>query len=483
MLENPTDKGIADTYESEVNGEVVRKAKELNFEEKSTSSKPLPRHSDGKRQHAQSQGGHGGKGKARRRRQDGRDRPGKHPKHVQQHSQRWKKPLEGLGCPPSWTNLLDAAVVSLSENHRKTKQGSIFTDKELADVHGQHGGSFNESSYTDLSKKMRNAEDVFTNTTGDQKLPEGLSAEDERAFSAARKQPPAKRNAVTKSGPTLQSPGIKKLAGGKRPSPNSLPTSATKRPVGPSNVDMGGTGPDSGTATLEQNGLSSSDGRTDTHMGQGEDIDVGGHQGTGVKAVLPLDMTWYRSTWNDATPLMERILSKPREALGEPGAVVLGENPATINVDLEIPVVDFMRVMILCTDSLVASGKSKATEIEDSSAKIAWESLVSRLKLAGQPWHDEVDKLIECKANAWKAHIAAGTDAEKDELLWDDEFKKIVLESDQKHAQLGKTDVFASPENQSGNYPSKDAQTTLWHIRPASMYRAELVGEYKKIKA
>lgn len=287
---------------------------------------------------------------------------------------------------------------------------------------------------------------------------------------------------------------------------------------------MGGTGPDSGTVSLEQNGPSSSDGRTDTHMGQREDIDVDGQQDTGVKAVLPLDMTWYRSTWNDATPLMEQILSKPREALGEPGdklasmnkeiasrtasdqeQLSLGENPATINVDLEIPVVDFMRVMILCTDSLVASGKSKATEIEDSSAKIAWESLVSRLKLAGQPWHDEVDKLIECKANAWKAHIAAGTDAEKDELLWDDEFKKIVLESDQKNAQLGKTDVFASPGNQSGKiggfrvaskkrdgtetyqvlvqkdiYTSKDGQKTLWHIRPASMYRAELVGEYKE---
>lgn len=547
MLENPTDKGIADTYESEVNGEVVRKAKEMNFrgEVKLPVSHFRGTVMASANIHSLKEGM---EAKARQ----GEDvRMGE----IDLESIRsmysstlsgGKSLLEGLGCPPSWTNLLDAAVVSLSENHRKTNQGSIFTDKELADVHGQHGGSFNESAYTDLSKKMRDVEDVFTNTTGDQELPEGLSAEEKRYFLAAKKQPAARKNAATKSGPTLQNTGIKKLAGGKRPSPNSLPTGATKRPVGPSSeagpvqtneghgpvvdatssddVDMGGTGPESGTATLEQNGLSSSDGRTDTHMGQSEDIDVGGHQGTGVKAVLPLDMTWYRSTWNDATPLMERILSKPREALGEPGdklasmnkeiesraasdqeQLSLGENPATINVDLEIPVVDFMRVMILCTDSLVASGKSKATEIEDSPAKIAWESLVSRLKLAEQPWHDEVDKLVECKTNAWKAHIAAGTDAEKDELLWDDEFKKIVLGSDQKHAQLGKTDVFADAQNQTGQiggfrvaskrrdgtetyqvlvqkgtYTSKDGQTTLWHIRPASMYRAELVGEYKE---
>lgn len=183
MLENPTDKGIADTYESEVNGEVVRKAKELNFR----GEVKLPvSHFRGTVMASANM--HSLKEDMEAKARQGEDvRMGE----IDLESIRsmysstlsgGKSLLEGLGCPPSWTNLLDAAVVSLSENHRKTKQGSIFTDKELADVHGQHGGSFNESSYTDLSKKMRNAEDVFTNTTGDQKLPEGLSAEDERAF-------------------------------------------------------------------------------------------------------------------------------------------------------------------------------------------------------------------------------------------------------------------------------------------------------------
>jgi hypothetical protein len=455
-----------------------------------------------------------------------------------------KSLLDGKGCPFTWVGYLDATILKLSEDHRKKKQGSIFTESQLADVYNQHGGSPTHSAYADLSKNMHDADEIFTNTI------EGPTLQKDALALAVAKKPSALRGqAAKKPKSALQtsagiSKPVNKLVNKKRRTPNSQPASETEPLVGRSDemdqdvqmadssgdIGMSDTGADIGTERSAQGGGSDLGASNDAQMGDSKNDQrtindgVRDQQDTSGETVFPIDMAWYRSQWDEAALTMEQVLDKPRNALREAGEklatmntnirtraahdqeqMALSGNPVVINVELEVPVVDFMRVMILCTDSLVASGKSNATEIEESPAKTARDLLLSRLERAGQPWHNSVDTLIECKADAWKRHITNGTEPGDDEYLWDDEFKRVVLESHEKTEQPLQADVFADAKNQKGKIGGcrvagtkrdgtetyqvlvekgtyNQGRTSFWHIHPASMYRGGLVEDYKNNK-
>jgi hypothetical protein len=551
MLEKPLDKKAADAYERGVNTVAAEKAEEVQFKDDVTL--PVYRvrgivmtcanlHSLKEGMEAQQKQGKS----VRVGETDLEDIRSMYSSTLEGG----KNLLDAKGCPSTWAAHLDATILKLSEDHRKTKQGSVFTDQQLADVLGQHGGSPTYSASIDLSKKMQDAENIFTNAIDGPTL-----QKDALALAAVPKPSAPRGHAATKSQLALKSPaGISKPGNAgtkKRRTPNALPASATKPPVGGSDptdqdvqmsedfaadvdssgdINMNDTGADIGTERSAQDGGSDLGASNDAQMGDSKNDQrtindgVRDQQDTSGETVFPTDMAWYRSQWDEATPTMGQVLDKPRNALREAGEklatmntniktraaydqeqMALSGNPVAINVELEVPVVDFMRVMILCTDSLVASGKSNATEIEESPAKTARDLLLSRLERAGQPWHDSVDDLIECKAVAWKKHMAAGTEPEKDEYLWDDEFKRVVLESHEKAEQPLQADVFADAKNQKGKIGGfqvtgtkrdgtetyqvfvekgtyNQGRTSFWHIHPASMYRDGLVEDYKNNK-
>lgn len=544
MLADPLDKKAADEYAKTVNSKIEEEAKNQKFE---GEDPVLPvsqvrdivmscahlHHAISKVEAMPDKG-------AGLRDEDGKPLPD-YNEVFSTWTNHFNEMMDNNGYPSTWKGYLSEVIPTLSSRRGVDEP---FTREEIKEVSSQHGKSSTKCNMEELLKGREQASKALA-VEGTARLEnKKASQEDALALAAAKKPLASRSRAVTKSGSALQSSaGISKPTSNKRRAPKLLAGSShtagrevqrggdQELPVdvhSSGDIDMGGTGASSLTETLAEDGRSDLGASNDTQMGdtdndqRSQDHAVRDHQDTADETVFPADMAWYRSQWNEATPMMEQVLNKPRDALQGPGNKLatintdirtraahdqeqmnLSENPVTINADLEVPVVDFMRVMILCTDSLVASGKSKAIEIEESPAKTARELLLSRLERAGQPWHDSVDKLIECKAEAWKAHITAGTEPKNDELLWDDEFTKVVLESGQKAEQSLHTDVFADAKNQRGKIGGfrvaskrrdgtetyqvlvqkgtyNNGQTSFWHINAASMYRGGLVEEYKK---
>ena len=524
MLANPLDKNAADEYAKTVNPKIEKEAKKQNFEGENpllpvsqvrdiVMSCAFMHHAISKLEVMPDKG-------AGLRDEDGKPLPD-YNEMFKTWTNSFNEMMDNKGYPSSWKGYLSEVIPTLASRRGIDEP---FTREETQEVSSQHGKSRTKCNMEELSKGREQASKVLA-------IERAVRVENKESPMAVVQDTRAvlgKREAPSELPGMRQVKRLEAAGNGKSATPQAnMPPLDTDTPMSEaetSNIHQGNPAPNEQNITMAevdstQHDTSNTNGDQDAPIGE-----VPRDSSSEGQPVFPTDMAWYRSQWDEAAPTMGQVLDKPRNALREAGKklatmntniktraahdqeqMALSGNPVVINVELEVPVVDFIRVMILCTDSLVASGKSNATEIEESPAKTARDLLLSRLERAGQPWRNSVDTLIETKADAWKRHITKGTEPGDDEFLWDDEFKRVVLEFHEKAEQPLQADVFADAKNQKGKIGGfqvagtkrdgtetyqvfvekgtyNQGRTSFWHIHPASMYRDGLVEDYKNNK-
>jgi hypothetical protein len=166
------------------------------------------------------------------------------------------------------------------------------------------------------------------------------------------------------------------------------------------------------------------------------------------EVTLPTDMAYFNDLYeNEVTPLIGTIFDKPRLAQEGPGRALdainnkiksrvaeeqvrmsVGDEPSLINVDLQVPITSLLQLMIRGTHELLSCNKKSVGEIEDQNTLSAYKLLETQLTRAKQPmlWHESLGKLVEVKAERWREHLAAKSDATADENLWDPNFEAFV---------------------------------------------------------
>lgn len=502
ILADPLNKKSADTFDRTVNSKVAKEAKKQKFEGDATLPVSHIREivmTCANMQHSME------KIKAMPDNGAGlRDEDGKPLPDCSAMKDTWTNEFNNLmdnrGYPSLWKGFFGEAVAALAIRRGDSEP---FTNAEIEEVCSQHGKSSQE---TKLSKDRNQASKVLA--IG-------------RAATLENQNDSTTVGSSTNTVLGKRKPSVHLLEGNS----NKVAVVAQDEPSRNEDISMADVGE---TNTHQPN--------EDVHMAdadQPERPDAAADQEVSIErmspgstdeddTILPGEMDWYNAKWEEATPLVESIFDKPALAFQEPGKQLAKLNDdikarlshddeqsthAKINVDMEIPFMETLRVTILGTDALVASGHSKASEIEDMTARSARETLLSRLKRAQQPsvWYDCVNTLMNVKAKRWREHVTAGTEPREDENLWSDDLKELVMGAAGQSGQSCGAAVFADAQNQTGQiggfrvaskkrdgtetyqvlvqkgiYTSKDGQTTLWHIRPASMYRAELVREYKE---
>lgn len=453
--------------------------------------------------------------------QDGRPVPG--PKELRQMNVNWTKHyidlMDDRGYPSEWKKFLGDAVPKLSSRRGSEKP---YTDKEIQDVISQHGKPSNDSIWNELSKDRQQA----------QKADSHINQEPETLASKSGSKPSASATKDVNAPGDTPATGTDTRKRKRAESPgNGLQKQAKISDDGESAENDSSQSPQPSRATVDgdtsMGGVDQdySDGapQTTTSASDAETSKAGERGADGFppndEVVLPADMSWYVGKWKDATTLIGNLLHEPRLIRQEPGKQmealnndILGrvthDQEQGVNVDLQVPAMELLRVLMLSTAALVDSGKHEADEIEDLETTAAFDQLKLRLERAKQPqpWEDELRKTIKLKVKAWAEHTAAGTQPGEDKSLWDEDLKDLVCEAAYKSSDSTQADVFADPENKTGKIggfrvasrkrdgtehyqvlvqvgvygEAQRVQGTLWHINAASMYRDTIVEEYKK---